>query len=296
VTLAVVGDFNLTALESEIRAHRLVRQRLHVTPGQGGRQVTAPRLLEQSFPRFVRLRTNEPESALVMGWPVIRQAERQEIGLQVIAFLIEQRLNRTLVARERRATARMSWTNGYGTLQIEVRPTRPDELASTEERVLAVLDQLRTNQVSTTEFESALSQATSPTPVTGDLDLDRALQMAQKALLSWNSRAMTKPADTHPRPTDLLQWISRDLSRARSSEVFLEPIAPRQRAAARSEGQRPKGLTYVVKPGESLQMIARKYRVTIPELIRANHLHHPDQIAPGTRLLIPSARPATPSN
>jgi LysM repeat protein len=56
----------------------------------------------------------------------------------------------------------------------------------------------------------------------------------------------------------------------------------------------PKGSwrTYTVRNGETLLMIARRYRVTVPDLIRANGLHRPDQILPGTKILIPESSPA----
>jgi hypothetical protein len=291
--LTIVGEIDPVSLEADIRSRRSTRQHLRAARAPYSKSQSLLKLPVQSYPRFVRLRSSEAQaSTVIMGWPFIHQGERQSIGLRVIASVIERRLNRTLIPQERRATARLSEVSGYGTFEVEVRPTRSDELSSTEERVLAVIDQLRTNHVTPTEFETALTQATSPAPLSGDLELDRARRMAQKALLSWDPRAMSQPADNYPTVTDLQQWTGRLLSRTNQAELFVEAIAPRQqRGAARSEGQRPRGFAYVVRPGESLQVIARRFRVTIPELIRANHLRHPDQIAPGTRLVIPSVTP-----
>lgn len=295
ISLTVIGDVKPNLLQSEIRAQHSARQRQRAMRPTSAKVPTVPKLPAQSYPRFVRLRSSEvPTSAVILGWPFLLQGERQELGLRVIAAIIEQRLNRSLLPLERRASARVRRAGGTGTFEVEIRPTRADELSSTEERVLAVIDQLRTNHVSSGEIESALAQASSPTPLSGDLELDRAMFMAQKALLSWDARAMSQPAD-NPTPAELQQWTGRILSRTNIAEVFLESVAARQRGGARSEGQRPKGPTYAVKPGESLQMIARRFRVTIPELIRANRLHHPDQIAPGTRLVIPPATRTQPS-
>jgi len=49
------------------------------------------------------------------------------------------------------------------------------------------------------------------------------------------------------------------------------------------------GRIYVIQNGESLQMIAHKFHVTIADLIRANGLRHPDQIRPGARIVVPAA-------
>jgi len=298
ITLAIVGDFEVRALESEIRSHRTLRQYLR---GARAGRVNSPapgRPKDGSYPRFVRLRaTDSPDSVLLLGWPITRASEREALGARVIAAVIEHRLNRLLVPREQRATTRVTQATGHGTLEVEVRPTPSEQLRSTEAHVFAIIDQLGTTPVSSKDFDSALRQASRPTPLSGDLALDGAVQMAQRTLFSWNAPAMGTAAAPYPTATELQQWAMRQsLIRANAAEVFFEAVAPQKRAGARSEGQGPKGHLYVVRNGESLQMIARRFRVTIPELIRVNRLRHPDRIAPGTRLLIPTAAPASPSN
>ncbi|HZJ83141.1 MAG TPA: LysM peptidoglycan-binding domain-containing protein [Clostridia bacterium] len=44
---------------------------------------------------------------------------------------------------------------------------------------------------------------------------------------------------------------------------------------------------YVVKPGDTLYSIAKKFNVSLEEMIRINNLSNPDQISPGQKLLIP---------
>ena len=218
-------------------------------------------------------------------WPVVRYSERDELGLRQIASLIEQRLDRAWGPHaNRRATVRLHWSGSEGVLGIEVLPTPPGDLASTEERVFAVLDQLRSTPVSTTELNSLLGNVNTWPPLTGDLDLDQAL------------RIMVKTSEAYPTPAELQQRIREDLSRLNVTEVFSEAPAPRQQTTALGHSQSPKGFAYTVKAGESLQMIAHKFRVTILDLVRVNHLQHPDQIAPGTRLTIPSSPRTTPSN
>ncbi len=49
-------------------------------------------------------------------------------------------------------------------------------------------------------------------------------------------------------------------------------------------------LTYTVKPGDSLDKIAKKYGVSVKELIKENHLKKPYIIRPGQKLKIPEKK------
>jgi LysM repeat protein len=81
------------------------------------------------------------------------------------------------------------------------------------------------------------------------------------------------------------------------------PPAPSSLAAA--PARRPDGsVTHVVKPGETLGAIARKYQVKVSDLAVANNIADPKKIRPGQELVIPgftavgggaSAVPAAPS-
>ncbi len=46
---------------------------------------------------------------------------------------------------------------------------------------------------------------------------------------------------------------------------------------------------YVVQPGDTIYKIARAYNVEMTEIIKLNHLKHPDRIYPGQVLLLPLA-------
>ncbi len=298
VTLTVLGAPDVAATQKAILTHGAVRQRQRSVHPQHAKAASPLKLPERTYPRFVRVHsTRSTESSLMVAWPVVRHNERHELGLRQIASLIEQRLDRAWGPHaDRHATARLHWSGIEGMLGIEVLPTHPGDLASTEERVFAVLDQLRSAPVSTTELNSLLDDVNTRPPLTGDLDLDQALHMAQKSLFSWNPRVMVKTSEAYPTAAELQQWIREDFSHLNVIEVFSEAPAPRLQAAALGHSQTPKGFAYTVKVGESLQMIAHKFRVTIADLIQVNRLHHPDQIAPGTRLTIPSIPRATPAN
>lgn len=297
VTLTVIGAPDIAATEKAIRSHGALRQRQRsVHPHT--KAAFSLKLAERTSPRFVRVHSpRSTESSLMVAWPVVRRGERYELGLRQIASLFEQRLGRVWGPHANsHATVRLHWSGSEGMFGIEVLPTPLSDLASTEERIFSVLDQLRSAPVSTTELNSLLVDLNTRPPLTGDLDLDQALHMAQKSFFSWNPRIMVKTPEAYPTPAELRQWIHEDLSRQNVTEVFSEAPTPRQQAAVPGHSQTPKGLGYIVKAGESLQMIAHKFRATIADLIRLNHLHHPDQIAPGTRLTIPSNTRATPSN
>lgn len=47
------------------------------------------------------------------------------------------------------------------------------------------------------------------------------------------------------------------------------------------------GQVYVVKTGDTLYSIAKKFNVSLEDLIRINNLSNPDQISPGQKLRIP---------
>jgi hypothetical protein len=297
-TLIVIGAPDVAATEKTIRADSAVRQRQRSVRPRYPKAASPPKLPESTCPRFVRVHSpRSTESSLMVAWPVVRRSERYELGLRQIASLIEERLGRAWGPHANgHATVRLHWSGFEGMLGIEVRPTTPGDLASTEERIFAVLDQLRSAPVSTTELNSLLVDVNTRPPLTGDLDLDQALHMAQKSLFSWNPRVMVKTPEVHPTAAELQQWIREGFSRLSVTEVLSEAPTMRRQTAVQGHIQTPIGFSYTVKAGESLQMIAHKFHATILDLIRVNHLHHPDQIAPGTRLTIPNNPRANPSN
>jgi LysM repeat protein len=303
VAMAVAGRFDAKNTESTIRNHRWVRLRQRSVRAPSAGSAVALKRPEHTYPRFARAtNTQRTYSSWIFSWPVAPMDERHALGLRAIAWLLEQRLNRTLVAHDDGiATCELQRGRGYGTLQLEIRANRPRELAWVEERVFGAIEQLRQVQVSSSELESMSSSAMSRPGASGDFVLDQALHMAQEALFSWNVRAASSMTESNLTATELQQWVKRDLSRNNLSEVVSETVAPRPPSGgvnptAPTAGQRQKLRTYTVGPGESLQMIAHKFRVTITELIRVNHLRHPDQISPGTKLFVPMTSTSTPSH
>src|SRR5258706_3747000 len=49
--------------------------------------------------------------------------------------------------------------------------------------------------------------------------------------------------------------------------------------------------TYIVQPGDTLNIIARKFNVSVNDLISANNIPDPNHIVPGQQLVIPGANP-----
>ena len=61
------------------------------------------------------------------------------------------------------------------------------------------------------------------------------------------------------------------------------------------DGAESKAATHLVRRGETLALIARRYHVTVEEMVAANRLLSADRIFPGQRLKVPAgAAPAQP--
>jgi hypothetical protein len=67
------------------------------------------------------------------------------------------------------------------------------------------------------------------------------------------------------------------------------PIAHRQLVSRRSHA-RPRLRVHVVRKGDTLSGLARRYRTTVPRLARLNHLDPSGYLLLGTKLRIPAAR------
>jgi len=70
------------------------------------------------------------------------------------------------------------------------------------------------------------------------------------------------------------------------------PRHGRQQGAAPGRGA---GTWHVVRPGETLWRIARRYGVTVEEIARANGIPDPSRVRAGRRLFIPGGRPGPAS-
>lgn len=73
-----------------------------------------------------------------------------------------------------------------------------------------------------------------------------------------------------------------------SSRPPAPPPAPEVTLAPRAVPARPSVVIYVVKPGENLWAIARKFAVDVATLTEANALPTPDRLQVGQRLTVPS--------
>lgn len=62
-----------------------------------------------------------------------------------------------------------------------------------------------------------------------------------------------------------------------------QPAQPAQQPVDRSAGP----VYYTVQPGDTLNIISRKFGVSVQELIRANNITTPDHIRPGQQIVIP---------
>ncbi len=71
--------------------------------------------------------------------------------------------------------------------------------------------------------------------------------------------------------------------------VLLLGIPPDPGAAVRGPAPKPKGVTHVVRPGETLFRISQAYGVTVARLLEANRLKPPAPLRTGQRLFIPGA-------
>jgi murein DD-endopeptidase MepM/ murein hydrolase activator NlpD len=58
-------------------------------------------------------------------------------------------------------------------------------------------------------------------------------------------------------------------------------------AGARAQDQQPQGPVYIIQEGDSLWEIAQRFGVSIDDLVQANGLSDPNQVAAGTSLVIP---------
>jgi LysM repeat protein len=88
---------------------------------------------------------------------------------------------------------------------------------------------------------------------------------------------------------------------AESASATVAPSAGAP-AASSAPAKKPEGsVVHVVKPGETLGAIARKYQVKVSDLAVANNIADPKKIRPGQELVIPgftavgSAAPAMPA-
>lgn len=94
-------------------------------------------------------------------------------------------------------------------------------------------------------------------------------------------------------PGDTLNSIARTLGVSPDQLIALNNLADPDHLV---EGQalvvpapRPSTRTYIVQPGDTLNGIADSFGVSSSSIASANHLSNPDDLQPGTKLVIPSS-------
>lgn len=159
---------------------------------------------------------------------------------------------------------------------VRFSPTRPNTPAASTLQAQPVADVIPASAYTVVKGDSLWSVAKSHHLTVGELasannlTTGTTLRLGQKLLIPVKAGAVTAAAATTSAPAQV------------------EPPAPRPSAEA---------VTHVVKAGETLGAIARKYQVTVGEIATANNITDPAKIRPGRELIIPgwkspSARPA----
>jgi hypothetical protein len=288
--LTIAGDFESKHVESVVRANRWLRQYAYYSRAN---RSGAARPIKQpvfSYPRFAR--TQNPRRdyhTWIFTWPVAPLDAPHALGLRVIAALGEERLNRIFASqRGEYATCEAILCRGYGSLQIEVRSYHPIEFAQVEQRVLGVVEQLRTSPVPDPDLRRAAEQSQVFYATSSDDALAQAVDLATLNLL------YNQPNHAAARMTaaDIQRWAKLDLGKEHRAELVSEALLkPPKHTLSGSSSDKLRA--YWVKKGETLQTISQKLHVSIADLIRVNRLRHPNQIVPGMKLLVPSVSAAT---
>jgi len=319
VALTIAGDYSQQAAEKYVKEHTLVRDQLR---GQKGHSPWLTEIVARPshlFSRFARVRSVARKVPVVLfSWPVSQLDDTHVFGLNTLATLLERRLNHgSGSSADGIANCRLIVRRGFGSFVIEI-PTAPMiEIDIPEKRVFLAIDQLRTSSIDAVELRQVIELVTSPDMESTQSAIERAWRSAQRAYNfagpRWASHAQIWGANE----LNLRRLVETDLPRNNLAEMYVEAAAPRQLPVSRhvknqSAGSsrlkspnpvatgrngrppmnRQGGRIYSVQKGESLQMIAHKYHVTTAEIIHANGIQHPDQIRPGTVIVIPVSSPS----
>jgi membrane-bound lytic murein transglycosylase D len=102
--------------------------------------------------------------------------------------------------------------------------------------------------------------------------------VALRSLASWNSMA---PADVLSVGRELVVWTQ---APALVAAAATAPLVRADSAAAVAAANRIREITYVVRRGDSLSSIARRFRVTVDELVKWNSGAGGKYLQPGQRL------------
>ncbi|GAB4256949.1 MAG: lytic transglycosylase domain-containing protein [Methylomicrobium sp.] len=128
------------------------------------------------------------------------------------------------------------------------------------------------------------------------LDLNKAAELAQtsvdeiKRLNPAYKRSATAPNGPHRLliPIDQVSIFKENLAQLPVDQRYTpvaEPVAVAQKASKRSTAK--KQVTHKVRRGESLNLIAKKYKTSVKAILSANRLSKANQIQAGKSLIIP---------
>lgn len=283
ISLSAVSSLDLNDMKSAVLAQPAVRQ---YSRGRGIAPPTKVSVPAQRHPRFARMHVNGGKTARVtFAWPLPNlggycpTAETVAHWLQ--KHLSAQKNDGPLVAASLRAG------QGFGTLMVTVQPPPGDTLDSVEKRLWSAIDRLQSGALGTADL---LGEPVSATGDATSLVLDQARHWAEFGLVNCQGNSSRTGGSTTV--AGVQQLVKLYLTRQGVSELVSEPRASNAASSVRpASGHAPRApagaVQYAVQPGESLRSIARKFRTNIADLLAINHLPHPDQIAPGTKIWVP---------
>ena len=309
--VGVSGQYQPRSVEQWIRANQLIREQ---TQSHARRpvllSVQATPSVRQN-PRFVHERVPHPQGhAWLFSWPISHLDAGRAASFDAVAQLIERRLNRTSkLGKESSISCELRKGRGFGSLVIELRSRTLVDLDTIDKWVFSTVEQLRTTSNEKNDLAQVAEWMSNQDDAASHPPLERAWTMTQEALLQKGTPGTPRLALTSE--ADVARLVDHDLNRRSVAEIFAEAqdpvVSPTHGRTSNSRNKKPAnasrpqgnhiplnhrgGRIYVIQNGESLQTIARKFHVTIGEIIRENGLHHPDQIRPGARIVIP--QPAT---
>ncbi|MFE0472455.1 N-acetylmuramoyl-L-alanine amidase [Streptomyces sp. NPDC058947] len=129
-----------------------------------------------------------------------------------------------------------------------------------------------------------LGNGTDPWPA-AQLEAIERVGAAIARYYGWNERSVIGHLEWQPGKIDPKGWTMASMRNRIRARLAAKPSAPTPPPS--------NGVTYTVKPGDTLTGIAKSLGVTAEALFAANkdHLKDPDQIYPGQELVIPNGKP-----
>jgi hypothetical protein len=303
--LVMTGEYSRVDVERYIRLNPLVREFTRVQGRTQPPQQAIPEPKAKS-PRFTRERMASLDGHLwLFGWPISHLDAAHVSGVEVLARLLERYLTeQTPLGKAGLVNCLIQSQHRYASLVVEVR-SKSLGIEAVEKWVWSGVEQLKNGQFNRAEIKEAIERAKAQVNPNVAEPLDRAWSIAARSFFPMEA-ASQRDMWSLSQP-ELSRIARQDLDHRQVSEIFGEALPPRPKAIAFSRGTSPTNRTkrsqtkvatpirsnrgpgriYTVQHGESLQMIAHRFHVTVPEIIRENRLSHPDQVSPGTKIFVP---------